>query len=133
MDQALLDNLLVAVNLNLIGMGIVFVLLEVIADAMRLITRLFPERPEQEDEDVLPTPKSFKAAAKAATQVASQMVVKPLTAASEVATQVARPISAAQRLIPYQFVAAAALHHYRRTRRGFKLNLHQTAETRWRR
>ncbi len=130
MDPDLTSRLLKAMNVNIIGMGVVFLLLELLADLMRVVTRIFPERPGETEEDVVPTPRLFKAAANVATQLATQ-VVKPIQAASEAATYMARPISEAQERVPYRVVVAAAIHHYRRSRRGSQVNLHEIADSRW--
>ncbi|HNW92467.1 MAG TPA: hypothetical protein PKM88_06110 [bacterium] len=154
MDYAIL---LTGVNLTIIGMGIVFVMLELLAELMRLTCRIFPEQQ---------TPTPLGAAKKMVSEVgravkpltdaarpltdAATAVARPLadaaTGMATAATEIARPLTqvatemampVARRdvadTVPYQFVATAVLHHYRRKRRRTAVDLFATATTQWRR
>ena len=141
-----LATLLVGINLTIIGMGIVFVMLELLAELMRLTCKIFPEKE---------TPTPMGAALKMATEVgravkpitdAAKPLTAPFAAAATVATGIARPLTQAatemarpvamkdvHKNIPYHFVATAVLHHYRRKRRATAVNLFTTVGTPWRR
>lgn len=151
MDYA---TLLTGVNITIIGMGIVFVMLELLAELMRLIGKVFPEKEtamgaaKKMVTEVGKAVKPLTDAARPLTDVATA-VTRPLTdvatGVAGVATGIARPLTqAAAEMaqgvsrkdvhgeVPYPFIAAAILHHYRRSRRKTAVNLHHTAKTWWR-
>lgn len=132
-------------NLTVIGMGIVFVMLELLAELMRLTCKIFPEKQTpigaamKMATDVGKAVKPLTDVAKPLTDVATQMatgvvnVARPLTQA---ATGIAVPVAQMKDVhtsIPYQFIATAVLHHYRRKRRATAVNLFGTVTTPWRR
>ncbi len=152
MDNA---TLLTGLNMTIIGMGIVFVMLELLAELMRLIDKVFPEREtamgaaKKMVTEVGRAVKPLTDAAKPLTDAASA-VTRPLTDAAtgmaNAASEIARPLTQAAAdmakpvarkdvhgPIPYAYIAAAMLHHYRRTLRKTAVNLHHTAKTWWRR
>lgn len=151
-----LATFMLGFNLTVIGMGIVFVMLELLAELMRLTCKVFPEKQTPIGAAIKMAADVGKAASQAVkplTDVARPLTdaAKPLTdAAAQVATGVvaaARPLTqAATGLVvpvaqmkdvhtktPYQFVATAVLHHYRRKRRPTAVNLFGTVTTPWRR
>jgi pyruvate carboxylase subunit B len=105
---------------------------KVAADSIRVSAPSISSPQKAESHAKVPTAKLSAPVVEAT--VASQTVV-PITAASGVASQIKKSEGESEAPVlpvPYHFVAAAALHHHRRTRRGSKVNLHQTAGSRWR-
>lgn len=75
----------------------------------------------------------YKKVAADSDHATGQGATQPGNAGSDVKVSTAQgSVSNSQVPIPYQFIAAAALHHHQRMRRGSKVNLYQTANSRWR-
>jgi pyruvate carboxylase subunit B len=103
------------------GQGKVSVPYKVAANSTQVAAQVISPTRKVESDVRISTAKSSDPSGDIATQ-----------AASNGASKIAKSVSNSQGPNQYEFVAAAALHHHRRTRRGSKINLYQTADSRWR-
>ena len=103
------------------GQGKVSVPYKVAANSTQVAAQVIPPPRKVESDVRISTAKSSDPSGDIATQ-----------AASNGASKIAKSESNSQGPNQYEFVAAAALHHHRRTRHGSKINLYQTADSRWR-
>jgi pyruvate carboxylase subunit B len=113
------------------GEGKLSVPYKVSPDSIKATGNPVPQPQKSETHVKVSTAKSAGAAAGVSSPGASTKI-EPITAASGGASQIVKSQNGSPAPHAYQFVAAAALHHQRRTRRGSKVNLFQTAGSRWR-